>query len=104
MTLPRPEYPRPILERKQWLNLNGRWQFRMDALDEGMRARWFSSGLPAPSEIVVPFPVESEASEVHELEPAAVVWYQRDFDLPEAWQERVVLRIGACDHWARVFV
>ena len=23
----RPEYPRPILKRDQWLNLNGRWDF-----------------------------------------------------------------------------
>ena len=104
MVLPRPEYPRPILARAQWLNLNGPWLFRTDAEDEGMDARWFASGLPDASEIVVPYPVESEASGVHEVEPASVVWYQRDVEIPDEWRGRVVLRIGASDHWTRVFV
>ena len=104
MSLPRPEYPRPILVRDEWLNLNGWWSFRMDAEDEGLRARWFASVLPDPVPITVPYPVESEASGIHEPEPASVVWYQRDIEVPDEWQGRVVLRIGACDHWARVFV
>ncbi len=102
--VPRPEYPRPILVRDQWLNLNGSWLFRMDADNEGMNVGWYASGLPAPSVIMVPFPIESEASGIHEIEPAAVVWYQRDVEVPGEWQGRVVLRVGACDHWARVFV
>ncbi len=104
MALPRPEYPRPILERERWLNLNGPWLFRMDAADEGMEARWFAAELPDSSEILVPYPVESEASGIHEAEPASVVWYQRDVEIPDEWEGRVVLRIGACDHWTRVFV
>jgi beta-galactosidase/beta-glucuronidase len=104
MTLPRPEYPRPILVRDQWLNLNGPWLFRMDAEDQGMKDGWFESGLPDASEILVPYPVESEASGIHEIEPASVVWYQREFELPAEWRSRVALRIGACDHWTRVFV
>lgn len=102
--LPRPEYPRPILVRDRWLNLNGPWQFCMDAHDEGLQARWFASGLPEAVEIIVPYPVESEASGVQAIEPSEVVWYQREFEMPADWQGRVALRIGACDHWSRVFV
>ena len=36
----------------------------MDAHDEGLQARWFASGLPEAVEIIVPYPVESEASGV----------------------------------------
>ena len=104
MAIPRPEYPRPILVRDHWLNLNGPWLFRMDADNEGMAAGWFTSGLPDASKITVPFPVESQASGIHETEPADVVWYQRDVEIPSEWQRRVALRIGACDHWTRVFV
>ena len=67
-------------------------------------SRWFDRGLPGDAEITVPYPVESEASGIHEVEPPSVVWYQRDVDLPTDWQDRVVLRFGACDHYARVFV
>ena len=28
--IPRAEYPRPDFERKDWLNLNGQWSFRLD--------------------------------------------------------------------------
>ncbi|MCB1644777.1 MAG: hypothetical protein KDI36_04955 [Pseudomonadales bacterium] len=102
--IPRPEYPRPVLVRDDWLNLNGAWRFRSDPEDEGMDSGWFRAQLPDATRIIVPFPVESEASGVHVTEPSAVVWYQREFLVPEVWSGRVVLRIGACDHWARVFV
>ncbi len=76
----------------------------MDVRNEGMEAGWFDSGLPDPWQITVPYPVESEASGIHEIEPASVVWYEREVDLPPEWQGRVALRIGACDHWTRAFV
>ena len=39
--LPRPEYPRPMLQRAEWVNLNGVWAFRHDPEDLGLSARWF---------------------------------------------------------------
>ena len=35
--IPLPEHPRPDFQRAAWVNLNGRWQFRFDAADEGLR-------------------------------------------------------------------
>ena len=102
--VPRPEYPRPMLVRDAWLNLNGRWAFQMDPDNAGLSQAWFDSGLPLPQQIVVPYAVESAASEIHESVPANVVWYERDFIVPAEWDERVMLRIGACDHWTRVFI
>ena len=69
-----------------------------------MQAGWFRSGLSDARDITVPFPVESEASGINDVEPADVVWYARTFEVPNDWRERVVLRIGACDHWTRVFI
>ena len=100
---PRPEYPRPILRRDHWLNLNGRWQFQPDPKDQGLKERWFHETQFEDS-IVVPFPIESEASEQHNLTPERVNWYHRQFLLPVTWEGNILLHIGACDHWTRVFV
>ena len=103
--MPRPEYPRPILVRPDWQNLNGSWCFIEDARNVGLSERWFSEGLPKNAKsIQVPFPVESEASSIHNVEPALVVWYSREFTLAKHWDKRVCLRFGACDFWTRVFV
>lgn len=103
--IPRPEHPRPLLQRKDWLNLNGEWLFREDPDDTGLQDRWHLGGLgPDCRHIVVPFPVESEASGIHDTSPANIVWYERDFDVPAGWSSRIVVRFGAVDHWARVFV
>lgn len=101
---PRPEYPRPLLVRKQWQNLNGAWDFAFDPDDRGLKEGWFRSG-DFDQTIIVPFTVEAEASGIGNSKPPAVVWYARDFEVPEGWaDERLMLRIGASDHWTRVFV
>jgi len=53
--IPLPEHPRPDLERAQWQNLNGRWDFAFDAANEGERAGWTRGALPSPRKILVPF-------------------------------------------------
>ena len=104
MAPPRGEYPRPLLVREQWLNLNGEWQFEADPDDVGLRERW-SAGRSSGARIVVPYPIESEASGVTPDDAVNVFWYQRDFTVPEDWSApRICLHIGACDHWTRVFV
>lgn len=103
MGLPRPEYPRPILTREQWLNLNGHWHYEADPLNVGLNERWYL-GRDYSAQILVPYPIESEASEVHNLTPGPVHWYERCFEVPAHWQQQTLLHIGACDHWARVFV
>ena len=36
-------YPRPQLERKEWLNLNGEWQFLFDDEKRGEKEKWYRS-------------------------------------------------------------
>jgi len=38
-TIPLPEHPRPDFQREAWLNLNGPWQFQLDAQDVGEAQR-----------------------------------------------------------------
>ena len=38
MTIPRSEHPDPQFQRKDWLNLNGEWDFEFDFGNSGLRA------------------------------------------------------------------
>ena len=66
--LPRPEYPRPDLQRGfihevDWLNLNGAWEFRFDGSNAGVVAQWYLPGGPRwDDQILLPFCWESLAA------------------------------------------
>ncbi|TMC09144.1 MAG: glycoside hydrolase family 2, partial [Chloroflexi bacterium] len=87
---PRDEYPRPMLRRRDWVNLNGEWEF--GAGDERVFDRT----------ITVPFCPQSELSGVGQTDLGDVVWYRRTFDAPPA--ERLLLHLGAVDYRATVWV
>ena len=93
-----PEYPRPQMTRKEWLNLNGVWGFEITT----------NNGQPTvfPQEILVPFPVESALSGVMKrTSENDRLWYRRTFEIPRAWiGRRVLLHFGAVDFEATVFV
>src|SRR3954463_13427195 len=92
-----PEYPRPQLERAQWLNLNGLWNFavtrRGDTAPENFTQK-----------ILVPFPAESALSGVMtNITDNDRLWYQRTFRVPATWKAaRVILHFGAVDFEATV--
>ncbi|MEV4579876.1 sugar-binding domain-containing protein [Nonomuraea jabiensis] len=101
--VPRPEYPRPQLVRTDWLNLNGPWQFEIDAgdsgLERGLRERELSGT------ITVPFAPESELSGLGHTDFMEAVWYRRTVTIPAAWAgRRTLLHFGAVDHDATVWV
>jgi hypothetical protein len=93
-----PEYPRPQLVRKDWLNLNGVWQLAFAKPDETAPV-----GKDLPERILVPFPVESALSGV--MKRADRLWYRRTFTVPKEWAgQRVLLHFGAVDWEATVHV
>ena len=94
-----PEYPRPIMERSEWKNLNGLWNYAV--IDKG-------AALPQnfEGEILVPFAIESSLSGVgRTLGEQAELVYRRDFTTPSQWRgQRVLLHFGAVDWKADVWV
>lgn len=106
--IPRPEHPDPMAVRPHWENLNGNWEFRFDAQDEGQAKGWFEPGAEGfDKTIVVPFPWESRLSGVKAAKDAPKVgWYRRTFRVPAAFprDQRVWMRFGAVDWRADVWV
>ncbi|MBR6196261.1 MAG: beta-galactosidase [Bacteroidaceae bacterium] len=93
------EYPRPIMERSEWQNLNGYWDYAI-----------CDSDAVAPTEydgkILVPFCLESYLSGVKQsLDSNQSLWYRRTFTVPEKWLgKRLILHFGAVDWRADVWV
>jgi hypothetical protein len=94
--IPLPEHPRPDFQRADWINLNGRWQFKFDATDQGERTQWFKSALSTTNNILVPFSWGAPLSGVPDS--ADIGWYQRSVTIPPSWRgKRTFLVIGASD-------
>lgn len=94
-----PEYPRPIMERTEWLNLNGLWNYAI--LPVGKQKPGSFDG-----EILVPFAIESSLSGVQKrVGKDNELWYQREFTVPSKWKNNIILlHFGAVDWKADVWV
>ncbi len=92
------EYPRPQLERKNWENLNGLWDYAITAKDAAQPPTW-------DGKILVPFAVEASLSGVGKmLEPDQSLWYRRTINLKPQAGRRVLLNFEAVDYHATVWV
>ncbi|MDR0892345.1 MAG: beta-galactosidase [Mediterranea sp.] len=93
------EYPRPLLERPDWQNLNGLWQYAIAPKGSSAPATY-------QGQILVPFAIESALSGVGKhVGEQEELWYQRTFTLPSGWKGRqVLLHFGAVDWKADVWV
>ena len=94
-----PEYPRPLMQRSQWKNLNGLWDYAI--IRKGAHIPEKFEG-----EILVPFAVESALSGVGKrINEKKELVYQRSFEVPSAWKnKRVLLHFGAVDWKTDVWV
>uniref|UniRef100_UPI0032176B3D glycoside hydrolase family 2 protein n=1 Tax=uncultured Draconibacterium sp. TaxID=1573823 RepID=UPI0032176B3D len=94
-----PEYPRPILERNSWKNLNGLWEYAITKAG-AVQPKNFDG------EILVPFAVESSLSGVQKRVGAEnELWYKRSFTVPSNWKNKnVLLHFGAVDWKSDIWI
>jgi beta-galactosidase/beta-glucuronidase len=94
-------YPRPQLQRSEWQNLNGLWQYAiLPASDDKAIPSSFQGN------ILVPFCAESALSGVGKrVGKDNLLWYQRDITVPAKRKgKRVLLHFGAVDWRSDIFV
>ena len=94
------EYPRPQMVRKEWLNLNGLWDFSIVLGTDNTPSRRYDR------KILVPFCVESALSGIKEtVTGSQEMMYRRNFRLPEGWKgKRVLVNFQASDYRTKVWV
>ena len=93
------EYPRPMMRREDWTNLNGHWDYTVQPIEtEGMPPRW-------DGKILVPFCLESKLGGVQRLlDESEALFYRRSFIAKPSETERTLLHFEAVDYRCEVFI
>lgn len=89
---PLKEYPRPIMKRDDWKNLNGLWDYSIQPAGSMQPTNY-------DGKILVPFPIESSLSGVmKEVGGENELWYSTTFSVPGNWGKKdILLHFGAVD-------
>lgn len=94
------EYPRPLLQRESYINLNGYWEYAI--------TKAFKRPKKYDGRILVPFSPESVLSGVgRQLMPDEYLWYRTRLSVDFAKMRdglRLILHFGAVDQACRVYV
>lgn len=93
------EYPRPLMRRDSYINLNGIWDYAIRS-EKGMPDKYDGA-------ICVPFSPEARLSGVgRQLKPREYLWYRRELPRQIRPEEgrRWLLHFGAVDQYAKIYV
>jgi len=104
MNIPRNEYPRPQMVRKEWTNLNGLWDFEFDFSQSGIAREFYKKG-EFTKKILVPFAPESSLSGIEFKDFIPGCWYRRNITITKKQLEGTcLLHFGAVDYHAVVYI
>jgi len=96
-----PDYPRPQMQRSNWQNLNGLWQYAILPVSDNENIPVHFQG-----NILVPFAIESALSGVSKtVGKDSILWYQRDITVPYKRKgKKILLHFGAIDWRSDIYV
>lgn len=98
------KHPNPQVYRKDFLCLDGKWDFAFDKDNLGLLEGWqFLDELS--SSINVPFVYQSKLSGINVADFCEIVWYKRKLELPDNFSgKNTVLHFSAVDYECDVWV
>ena len=104
-----PEYPRPRMQRDNYVMLNGAWDYAIVLVDGGVDVEILAQqAIPSrwDGQIVVPFSPEAPLSGVgRTVQPSELLWYKRKIELPKLVDDqRFILHFEAVDWMCACFV
>lgn len=91
------------------IDLDGRWEFRLDPQNLGLGEHWFDQRNQFTSTIMVPGTWEAqgygERSGNLRHQYAGAAWYRRHLAIPSAWSGKLIIfRVGGAHRLTRLFV
>lgn len=96
-------------QERAHIDLNGRWEFRLDPDSQGEAGGWASGDEQFPESILVPGAWQAQGfgkpSGVLRHDYSGKAWYRRDVEVPASWKGRSIsLRVGGVLRRATIFV
>ena len=97
-TNPWPSYPRKNLERSEWMNLNGLWDYSIVPIGTFPKK--------IDGQILVPFALESALSGVMKsLTEKQELYYYKKIKIPKEWKNKtILLNFGAVDWKTNLYI
>lgn len=96
------DYPRPQFVRNNWMNLNGKWNFKFDDANVGEKEGWFN-GFETKEEINVPFAYQAPVSGIVDKTFHQVMWYSKKVKFTKKENENVLIHLEGSDHVTKLW-
>lgn len=97
-------FPKPQMVRRDWVDLNGEWDFCFDDDNIGHKDAAFTRPGFFDRKIIVPYAYQTKNSGIGLNEDHPVVWYRRLLPILKNQEKRYLLHFEAVDYKADIYL
>lgn len=97
------KHPRPDFERKEFIILNGKWNFCFDDTTKANDNEKINGNFN-DYEINVPFPYQCELSGIEDKTYHEQIWYSKQINIKKDNNKSYILKLGAIDSFASIYI